>query len=355
VLFYAPGCEGCYDVKDVALPRAAGKFGQRILIEKHDINNMEMYKVLLEYEKFYNSKENETLKVFAGSRYLAGPKEIVSKIEDVVADELAKGAETFTPISAKEPEEAGDVPEIITEQFRTFNALLVAGNGLVDGVNPCAFTAIIFFISLLAYLGKSRREMLTVGLGFSASVFLTYLLLGFGAMQAIKIFSVSHGVSRAITIVTAALALLLALLSFLDYVNYRRSGDPKDMKLGLPQSIKVRIRKVMRTRLTTRNLLVGSVVIGFLVSLLESVCTGQMYLPTIVFVLKEPALRLRALAYLVLYNVMFIVPLVVIFVVAYLGVGSERLGRFLRRNLGAFKLAMSVLFAALGVLLLTTL
>ena len=356
VLFYSPGCHGCYDVKDIALPNATRKFGERVKIEKRDINDINIFKELLKYEGFYSSKENETLKVFVGSEYLAGPKKIVSELERVVAEELKKDSRTYDPTnSMQEKAEPETIPKNIKERFRKFGPAAVAGAGLIDGINPCAFTTIIFFISVLAYLGKSKREMLVVGLGFSVSVFLTYLLLGFGAMQAIKVFSVSHGISKGITIATAILAFVLASLSLRDFVAYRKSGSTKNIMLGLPKSIKNRIHRVMRKNLTVRNLLIGSVVIGFLVSLLESVCTGQVYLPTIVFVMKDQTLRTKAFSYLVLYNLMFTAPLIIIFIMAYKGVNSETLGVFLKRNLGAFKLTMAVLFAALGVLVLSTL
>jgi len=360
VVFFSPGCEGCYEVKDVALPHIADTFKEHLVIEYRDINDIEAYKELLEYEKYYSSTENEPLKVFVGSKSLAGTEEILSKLEDTVAEELAKGSRTFnvTPETAS-PEgpasSGGGLPENIKERFRTFSPLAVAGAGLLDGINPCVFTVIVFFISLLAYLGKSRRQMLIVGFGFSISVFATYLLLGLGVTEAVNIFSVSHGISRGITIVTALFALSVAGLSFLDYIRYRRSGDVKDMKLGLPQSIKNRIHKIMRHELKASNLLIGSIVIGFLVSLLESVCTGQLYVPTIVFVLRDPKLRPTAFGYLLLYNLMFIIPLVMVFAVAYLGVGSDKLGRFLRKNLGAFKLITTALFIALGAFLLSTL
>jgi len=115
-----------------------------------------------------------------------------------------------------------------------------------------------------------------------------------------------------------------------------------------------RIHRVIRVGLSTRGLAVGSVAVGVLVPLLESVCTGQVYLPTIVFVVRAPGLRADALAYLLLYNLMFIAPLVAILVIAYLGVRSDRLGHFLRRHLAAFKLAMALLFLSLGILVILT-
>ena len=106
-----------------------------------------------------------------------------------------------------------------------------------------------------------------------------------------KAFSVSHGVAAGLTYAVAALTFVLAGWSLVDFVRYVRTQDVKKVTLGLPQSVKARIRKVIRVGLSTRGLLVGSVSVGFLVALLESLCTGQIYLPTIVFVTRAPGLR----------------------------------------------------------------
>ena len=100
------------------------------------------------------------------------------------------------------------------------------------------------------------------------------------------------------------------------------------------------------------RLLFSALVTGFLVSLLEAVCTGQVYLPTISFVLKSTTLKLAALGYLLLYNIMFIAPLIVIFVLALLGTTSQQFWGFLKKHLGLIKILMVILFFGLGIYLL---
>jgi hypothetical protein len=77
-------------------------------------------------------------------------------------------------------------------------------------------------------------------------------------------------------------------------------------------------------------------------------------LPTIIFVVSQPELRVRALAFLVLYNLLFILPLMVVFVMAYYGTGSQQLTRFLQQKAAAVKLGMALLFAALAVWLVVS-
>jgi hypothetical protein len=103
---------------------------------------------------------------------------------------------------------------------------------------------------------------------------------------------------------------------------------------------------------TFSKLVLSALVSGFLVSLLEAVCTGQTYLPTIVFVLKTTPYKLPAFLFLVIYNLMFILPLVAIFILALLGTTSGQFSRFLKTHLLKIKLLMAVLFFGLGLFLL---
>jgi cytochrome c biogenesis protein CcdA len=77
-----------------------------------------------------------------------------------------------------------------------------------------------------------------------------------------------------------------------------------------------------------------------------------VYLPTIAFVLKASPLKLQALGYLLLYNIMFIVPLIVIFVLALMGTTSSQFSAFLKKHLGLIKIFMAVLFFSLGIFLI---
>ena len=107
----------------------------------------------------------------------------------------------------------------------------------------------------------------------------------------------------------------------------------------------------MRSRLTARRLFLGSFAIGGLVTLLESICTGQFYVPTLVYMSRQAAGGRQALGLLVLYNVMFVIPHVVVFAAAYRGVTNERLLAWSRANAVWSKVLLGLGFAALAGLL----
>jgi len=60
----------------------------------------------------------------------------------------------------------------------------------------------------------------------------------------------------------------------------------------------------------------------------------------------------RSLALLAIYNLAFIAPLVVVFMLAAKGADSERMSRWSKRNVFPSKIALGFMFAILGALVL---
>lgn len=197
---------------------------------------------------------------------------------------------------------------------------------------------------------EQSGELITVGFGFCSAVFLTYFLLGFGVfhiIQTLEGYTLTGAVLRWLTI---GGLLILAWLSFKDAWAFGRTGQPSLIKLQLPLSIRTRIHRIMRRGLTARWLFLGSFAIGFLVTLLESVCTGQVYVPTLVYLSSQANSR-EALGLLVLYNVMMVAPQVVVFWATYYGVTNERLLAWNRTDALLSKILLGLLFAGLAALL----
>ena len=90
---------------------------------------------------------------------------------------------------------------------------------------------------------------------------------------------------------------------------------------------------------------------GFLVTLLDSLCTGQIYVPVLALISREPG-AWRSFALLGIYNLAFIAPLVAVFMLAAKGADSERMSRWSKRNVFPAKLALGFMFAILGALVL---
>jgi cytochrome c biogenesis protein CcdA len=147
---------------------------------------------------------------------------------------------------------------------------------------------------------------------------------------------------------TALLCAVLAILSLRDALR-ARGGQLDDMSLALPHRLRMRINATIRKGRNSRAFVFGAFGTGLVVSVLELACTGQVYLPTIIFVVSQPDLRARAVSLLVLYNLCFIFPLFIVFAAAYYGTGSKQLTQFLQRHAAAVKLGMAILFAGLAL------
>ncbi len=203
----------------------------------------------------------------------------------------------------------------------------------------------------------TRKQIIVIGTTYILAVFLTYLLIGLGLFNALYRIQTIYLLNRLLYLGLGLLCFLLGLMAVVDYLRWRDKKNGKEQILQLPPQIKRKINQVFgwlrhREKESIFKLLVISFVVGFLVSLLECACTGQIYIPVLSMILKRDGFNLRAIAYILIYNVFFVVPLILLFLMALIGVSSQRLSEFLRKNLGPIKLLMAFLFFSLGIILL---
>ena len=241
----------------------------------------------------------------------------------------------------------------IASQFQSFVILAVALAGLGDGINPCAFATLLFFVSYLTMIGRKGKEILVVGFSFSFAVFITYFLVGLGFSQIIARVADIDFMARIIFGGTAVLCVIFGILSVYDYFKARQ-GKTGEMALQLPAFLKKRIHSTIRERVRMKSIVAGALIIGFLVSILEFACTGQVYLPTITFMVGMQGYRSTAVLYLLIYNFFFIVPLLIVFGFVYFGVSSHAVAHIMENRVGAVKLALAAVFFCVAGLLFWT-
>jgi len=281
--------------------------------------------------------------IFVGEDVLIGTEAHLDNLLAAVRKYAETGAErTWEDYDPEEGEQG------IVDRFMSFGLLTVLGAGLIDGLNPCAFATLVFFVSYLAFTGRRGRDVLFVGLSFTLGVFLTYLLVGVGLLKVVQSLSFFSALGRWVYLLTALLCVALAILTFRDY-SRARDGQPGDMALKLPMNLRRRINKVIRESAQMPAFVAVAFFTGFVVSLLELACTGQVYLPTIIYVMSQPDLASQAFLYLLLYCLMFILPLVVVFALSYFGTSSDQLGQFINRHTSTIKLLTGLLFVGLAL------
>ena len=367
--FYQKGCPKC-DRANALLKYMVKKYPQ-LSIKEIDLNTPDgkrLNETLSNRLKLPMEKRLIAPSIFIGNDYLSSGEITESKLEASI-HKYEEAAQSPVPPTGSPPgglspttEETKRAEESIIERFKSFGILAIFLAGLIEGMNPCALATLVFFISYLTMVGRKRKEIFLVGLGFSGIGFVTHLFLGLGILSFIRHLSFLPLFSQIVYFITFLFALLLGILSLYDYIQLKK-GRPSKMKLQVPDSLKKRIHQIIRVRSgdleadkgsTSVRFLLAAVVIGFIVTLLQSTCTSQVYLPTILFVTNIPSLRGSAVLYLILYNFIYILPLLVIFGIVYWGVTSEQLSFFLQKRASSIKLLTSAFFFALaGILILS--
>jgi hypothetical protein len=351
--FFEPGCTQCARVREEVLPELVARYEGSYVLAEHDIGVKENYLTLVRYQESLGKVENVSVSMVVDrSHILNGFEEIAAglfPLMDQLSQEHLAGRARIPP----PPQAAAEVPEdSLRERARGFTLLGVLGAGLVDGINPCAISTLVFFMSLLSVLKVSGRRLALVGGAFVLSSFVTYTAIGFGLFRFLHLFAGFTRVRATVNLVMVGILGVFALLSFLDAWRYRRSHRAQDVHLQLPDSLKMRIHKIMRGGLHMGSLTLGSIVIGSSVTVLESVCTGQVYVPTLVMLIKGGHADLSSFLFLLLYNLMFQVPIVVVFVLTLQGMKAQSLLDWSRRNVAASKVVMGCFFVAMAALIL---
>ena len=178
---------------------------------------------------------------------------------------------------------------------------LVAVSALIDSVNPCAFSILILTIAFLFSIGKLRSSVFKIGGSYIAGIFLVYILIGLGILQTLHLFNTPHFMAK----VGASLLILLGLINL---INELFPAFP--IKLRIPQSVHHKMAGLMeKASLPTAFLL------GGLVGLCEFPCTGGPYL-MVLGLLHDQQTYLSGVGYLLLYNLIFVLPLVIILTIA---------------------------------------
>jgi len=348
--FHEPGCREC--------DRA--EYDLRLVAEKYPNVDIEYYSSvddapLAEWlGERYGVPEAQRLAgpaLFVGEDYLFGSEVTLARIEELVQLYSGTGAPRVWENWEQEKEA---VEERVVARYRSFGLLTVAAAGLIDGINPCAFATLVFLVSYLAITGRGRRQIMLAGVSFTLGVFATYLVLGLGLYRLVAELSAIALVSKVVYGLTACACLVLAVLSMYDFIQARR-GQAEEMALRLPNRLRRRVNRAIRESMGPGTAAVAALMAGIIVASVELACTGQVYLPTIMFVASRPELQAHAAGALALYNAAFVVPLVLVFVLAALGTGSQRLRVLLARHTATVKLITAILFVALAAWLVTLL
>lgn len=213
--------------------------------------------------------------------------------------------------------------------------------GAADSFNPCAFFVLFFLLSMLIY-AKSRARMLIIGGTFVFFSGLVYFIF----MSAWLNFFLIAGTKAFITVVAGIVALAIGAINTKDFFAFKQGPS-----LTISDKAKPTLFKRMRGLLKADSIwhmLAGTVVLAVTANLYELLCTaGFPMVYTRVLTLHDLS-TVAYYLYLVLYNIIYIVPLLLIVSLFTLTLGSKKLTEEQGRSL---KLVSGLMMLALGLVL----
>src|SRR3989304_8636591 len=182
---------------------------------------------------------------------------------------------------------------------------IVAGTAAIDSINPCAIGVLILMISVVLSGKGTVGRMLLLGGLYIFAVFLTYLIAGLGLIYFLS--SIPLFVTEYLSIIVGSFIILAGLIEVKDFFWYGRG-----FSLGIPVYFTEKIHRFAKNTTVPGVLLLGAFVAG-----VELPCTGAPYLAIITILSLN--FNLSAFMLLVLYNIVFVMPLVVILLLVVFG------------------------------------
>lgn len=348
-------CQSCAEM-EILLEGLQYEIDEELVIQKYDLSLPENQQLKLKFSKVFELGEEITANVplfFIGEEYFtydtADIDALLNAFENYdngVRNDLQERINAIEDVVASREME---------ERLERFSFFVVVSAGLIDGINPCAFVVLLFLVSYLYFVGREKIEILLAGLFFSLGIFIAYLILGTGLLEMVGYFERVSNIFRLVfyplmTLLTG----LLAVLSVVDFFRMRYGN--KEPVLQLSKGLKRSTHSIIRKYARSRAIWMGAFVAGLIISLVEFMCTGQIYLPTIVYLIKNTTRTMEAMGYLIIYNLGFIVPIIGITLLAYFSSSVKKIQDFMTEKKAAstVKLVMAGLFVVFFVFMLQT-
>ncbi len=230
---------------------------------------------------------------------------------------------------------AGPLPIGLANLSQLLPAVIVTG--LLDSVNPCAFAVILLLLAFLFTLRKSRSQILKLGFVYVGMIFLVYFAIGLGILQAVRFSDDPHFVAR-------IGAWLLIGLGVINLIEYFFPNFP--IKLHMPKIAGARTNTLIKQATLPTTMMAGLVV-----GLCTFPCSGGIYV-SIITLLNAKTTLAWGVSYLALYNIMFVLPLVVILLLVGNRMAAKTWARWEREHSLKIRLWYGFIMVALGAAML---
>ena len=225
------------------------------------------------------------------------------------------------------------------EQFLSFPMITIAG--LVDGINPCAIGMMVMLLGYLLVFAKKPERVLKTGFLYVGTVFVTYLVVGLGLYSFVSQFDLSGGAKILNYIVEGVLA-LAGIIQFKDFLG---------IEGGLHLRIPVASTEWLR-RLVEKVSYPTTIILGVLVTLLETPCSLPIYVGTATILSQSGMSFVWVMMYFLYYNFLFVLPLIVVLVIIWRGKKLIEVKEWEHKAKKWMHLALAIVLLGMGIWLL---
>lgn len=226
-------------------------------------------------------------------------------------------------------EVASQIPTIIT----------VVTTAVIDAINPCAIGVMILMVSTILASGKSKKRLFLLGMTYIFAVFVAYLLAGFGLLFFLS--EIPLFITEYLSLSVGALIIFAGILEIKDFFWYGKGPS-----LAIPHYFSSRLAGTAAKRTSV----IGVFILGLFVSAIELPCTGAPYLAIITLLSQN--FDFTSFLLLVLYNIIFVLPLLIILGLVMSGFKLQSIKTWKNLNRGTMRLFIGILLIALGWLLI---
>lgn len=333
-VFYSTHCSGC--LKAMPIIEEIAEKHPNVSVSYYDIElSDENLSALYDFADRCNITYPSYPAIYTGETIaIEGSDAINSDIEDIFQG-IINGSIPDAEYEKRwytEPVEYTFSASYLEHPKNELNVYLVLTAGLLDGINPCAFAVLVFLLISLMTAG-SKRKVLAIGFSYIMAVFIFYILAGLGIMSFVSI----TGSSLVFSIIAGAVAVTAGIISINEGLT-----EEAAVKLRIPGSSKEFIGNVVK-----KASVPAAFLLGVLVGIFELPCTGGIYLAVLSLLSSEMTFQ-EGVPYLVLYNLMFVLPLIIIVALVYFGLSPAAVDEFREKHRKKLKVILGIILVFIG-------
>ncbi|MBD3248957.1 hypothetical protein GF336_02830 [Candidatus Woesearchaeota archaeon] len=352
VVFYGEGCPHCSQLKSF-LDDVSDDYPELNVIEKEvyfDNKNRELFSLMV-YR--FDTEIQGVPTTFIDDKVIVGfSKAIGESIEQEIQRCIDAGCESPLEKIKQGAGSGNDTVHIVGESspsedpgkaaaVKRLTLPAVLSAAAVDAINPCAFAVLIILLTTVLGAGRKSKALYS-GLAFTASIYISYLLMGIGLYSAVQAAGITHWFYAVVGI----LAIIIGLFNLKDYLWYG-----KWFKMEVPESWRPKMKMLIKGVTSVP----GAFLIGFVVSLFLLPCTSGPYI-VILGLLAKSSTREYAFLLLLLYNFIFILPMLIITLAVAFGFTTvQEAEEWRQKKLKVLHLIAGAIILLLGIGMLTAL